>query len=262
MRVLVTGGTGALGRDVVKALRADGHQARVLSRKPGSGDDWAQGDLATGAGLNEAVTGMNAIVHAGSATVQPWRSHQTDVVGTRLLLEAARRADVQHVVYVSIVNMEGVNYPYYKRKLEAETVVRENIVPWSILRATQFHTLMEIFLGLMTWTPGLAPIPYRWQFQPVDTRDVAERLVDVTTGEPAGMLPDFGGPEVRDFRSIAQSWLRARNSRKRLVNFSLPVQASRMFAAGHLLCPEHKDGKITFEQYLQRKYGVAVAQPA
>ncbi|HUY72935.1 MAG TPA: hypothetical protein VMW11_00320 [Candidatus Dormibacteraeota bacterium] len=118
-------------------------------------------------------------------------------------LALAREARVGHVVYVSIVGIDGVEYPYYKTKLAVEAVVREDIAPWSILRATQFHTLMEVFLGRFCKLPGLVTIPARWQFQPVDARDVARRLVDVVTHEPAGLLPDFGGPEVRDFKSIA-----------------------------------------------------------
>jgi uncharacterized protein YbjT (DUF2867 family) len=255
MNVLVTGGTGALGREVVIDLRGSGHRARVLSRQAGTGADWVQGDLATGAGLERAVADMDAIVHAASAAAQPWRLRATDVRGTRRLLEAAKRAHVKHVVYISIVGMEDVAYPYYKQKLAAEKIVREDIVPWSILRATQFHTLMETFLGGFSRTPRLAAIPFEWKFQPVDPREVAARLTEVATGEPEGMLPDFGGPEVRTFKSLAESWLKARRLNKRLVNLNVPLKFSRQFAEGKVLTPDHKDGKITFEQYLVRKYG-------
>jgi len=253
--VLVTGGTGALGRPVVKALRATGHRAVVFSRQPGSGDDWRQGDLATGAGLAEAVDGIDAIVHAGSATTQPRRYHETDVQGTRSLVEQARVAGVRHLAYVSIVGMEGVRYPYYRHKLAAEAVVREGRVPWSILRATQFHTLLEVVLTAFSALPGLVLVPFEWRFQPVDPRDVARRLAEVVTGEPAGMLPDYGGPEVRDFKSLAESWLRARRSRRRLLDLRLPLQFSRKLAEGALLCTSHRDGTVTWEQYLDRRYG-------
>ena len=253
--MLVTGGTGTLGRQVVKLLRAGGHRAVVLSRKPGSGRDWRQGDLATGVGLPEAVLGMQAIVHAGSATMEPRRHQQTDVAGSRRLGEAAASAGVAHLVYISIVGIEGIRYPYYRAKLAAEAVVREGRLPWSILRATQFHSLIEVFLGRFARLPGLAPVPFDWKFQPVDARDVAQRVVEVVTAPPAGRVPDFGGPEVRDLRSLAETWLRARGSRRRLVNLPLPLQFSRKFAEGALLTPEHKDGKITWEQYLERRYG-------
>jgi uncharacterized protein YbjT (DUF2867 family) len=254
MNILVTGGTGALGREVVKRLRESGNHARVLSRKPGAGEDWAQGDVATGAGLNEALIGIHAVVHAATAAVQPWKLRATDVVGTRRVLAMARAAGVRHVVYVSIVGMEGVTYPYYKYKLEAEAIMRENIVPWTIIRATQFHSLIETFLSAFSALPGVATVPKSWQFQPVDPGDVAIRLVGVVTGEPAGLLPDFGGPEVRELGSLAVPWLAARQSGKRLVNLPLPFKFSRQFTEGRLLTPDHKDGDTTFEQYLGKRY--------
>ena len=255
MNVLVTGGTGALGRDLVVALRGAGHRARVMSRRPGPGADWVQANLATGKGLDAALADMEVVIHAATAAAQPLRLRATDVTGTRRLLQAAQRAHVKHFIYPSIVGMDGVAYPYYGAKLAAERIVSEALVPWSILRATQFHTLMEIFLGAFSKLPRLTAIPFHWQFQPVDTRDVALRLVEVATASPAGRLPDFGGPEVRTFKSLAESWLQARRLHKNLINLPVPLKVSRQFAAGRLLCPDHMDGKTTFEQYLVRKYG-------
>jgi uncharacterized protein YbjT (DUF2867 family) len=254
MHVLVTGGTGALGREVVRRLIDEGHRARVLSRKKAEGDDWVQGDLVTGAGLELAVKDVDAIIHAASDAISPRKYQATDVLGTRRLLAMAREARVRHAVYISIVGMEGVEYPYYKSKLAAEAVMRENIVPWSILRATQFHTLIDLFLDGMSRLPRIALVPFSWRFQPVDTTEVAARLVDVVTSKPAGMLPDFGGPEPRDFKSLAGSWLAARKPDMRLVNLPMPFKFSRQFSAGAVLTPEHRDGTITFEQYLARRY--------
>lgn len=254
MNVLVTGGTGTLGRHVVRLLRNSGHRARILSRSPRGHVDAVQGDLTTGAGLIKALAGMDAIIHAASATTQLTKGHSIDVVGTRRLLAMAREEQVRHVVFVSIVGIEGVAYPYYKTKLAAEAVVEENIVPWTILRATQFHTLMETFLGIFSKPPMVAAVPFAWQYQPVDPSEVAARLVELVKQEPAGRLPDFGGPEVRDFKGIAESWLKARKLTRRLINLPLPFKFSRQFAEGRLLCPDHKDGKITFEQYLADKY--------
>jgi uncharacterized protein YbjT (DUF2867 family) len=253
VNVLVTGGTGALGRDLVPLLRNAGHHVRVLSRHPHRDPDAVVGDLVTGAGLQEAVTGREVIVHAASATTQLTKGQAIDVAGTRRLLTVARDAHVRHVVLVSIVGIENVSYPYYRVKLAAEAVVRENIVPWTIFRATQFHTLVEFFLGSFSRLPGLISVPFKWQFQPVDTKDVARKLVEVASREPAGRLGDFGGPEVRDFKSLARSWLAARKQKRRLVNLWLPFKGSRQVAAGGLLCPNHRDGSITFEQYLSAR---------
>src|SRR5207237_2369850 len=115
--------------------------------------------------------------------------------------------------------------------------------------------LMELSLRAVARLPRNAAIPVECQFQPVDTPDVAARLVQITTGEPAGVLPDFGGPEIRTFKSLAESWLKARRLDKRLINLSLPLRFSRQFAEGKLLCPDHKEGTITFERYLVKRYG-------
>ena len=256
MNVLVTGGTGTLGRDVVMLLRQSGHRARILSRNPRGHVDAVQGDLKTGAGLSKALAGMDAIVHAASATREPMALRATDVRGTRRLLELARDANIGHFVYISIVGIEGVAYPYYRIKIAAETLVREGMVPWSILRATQFHSFMESTLRAFARLPGMLAIPFVWQFQPVDSREVARRVVDVVLDKPAGMLPDFGGPQVRDFKSIAESWLAARKERRRLMNLWLPFKASRQVAEGRLTCPEHKDGLVTIDQYLAEKYAL------
>src|SRR5216683_7758294 len=181
MHVLVTGGTGALGRQVTRRLLESGHRARILSRRPADGVDWVQGDLVTGAGLELAVKDIDAIVHAASDAISPRKYQATDVLGTRRLLAMAREAGIRHAVYISIVGMEGVEYPYYKSKLAAEAVMRENIVPWSILCATQFHTLIDLALDGMSRLPRIALVPFTWQFQPVDTTEVAVSLVDIAT---------------------------------------------------------------------------------
>ena len=256
MNILVTGGTGTLGRQVVKLLRQSGHRARILSRHSRGHVDAVQGDIRTGEGVARALAGMEVVVNAAPATREPWRGRSTDVGGTRRLLELARSADISHIVFVSIVGIDGVGYPYYRTKVAAERVIKEGGVPWSILRATQFHEFMEILLRGFSRVPGITAIPLRWQFQPVDSSEVARRVVDVARGEPAGMLADFGGPEVRTFESIAQSWLAARNEKRRLVNMPVPFQFGRQVAEGKLTCPDHKVGLITFDQYLAERYSL------
>lgn len=257
MNVLVTGGTGTLGRHVVVELRKSGQRARILSRDPHGHVDAVQGDLASGEGLDKAVAGMDAIIHAATSSRDMTKGRAVDVDGTRRLIRAAQRAGVQHFVYVSIVGIDGVAYPYYRTKLAAEAVVRESAVPWTILRATQFHALLDAFLHMFSRVPGLTAIPFGWQFQPVDASEVAHRLTEVVRQQPAGLLPDFGGPEVLDAGGIARSWLAATRSHRRLVNLPLPLKFSRQLADGRLLAPEHRDGTITFGQYLARRYPAA-----
>lgn len=254
MNILVTGGTGALGRPLVEVLREQGHRVVVLSRRSGEGGDWRTGDLATGAGLDKAVAGVEAIIHAGSATTNLTQAQAVDVEGTGRLLRAAKAAGVSHLVFVSIVGMEGIPYPYYSSKLKAEEAVKEGPIPWTILRATQFHNLMQVFLTPLAKLPGLFTLPRGWKFQPVDTRDVAGRLAGIVTQEPAGVLPDFGGPEILAFDDIALAWAAARGQRRRIVHVPIPMAFSRHFAEGRLLTPDHRDGIITFREYLASRY--------
>jgi uncharacterized protein YbjT (DUF2867 family) len=200
---------------------------------------------------------MEAIVHAASDTRHPWRGRATDVVGTRRLLAQAREAGVKHFVYVSIVGIEKVAYPYYRTKLITEQVVRENIVPWSILRATQFHSFIEYLLAGFSRAPGLITIPTRWRFQPVNAHEVAHRLVSAVLGAPAGTLPDFGGPQVHDFKSLAEAWLVARKSNRRIVNLPVPLRMGKQVEAGGLTCPDRTDGKLTFAEHLAEKYALS-----
>jgi len=257
VNILVTGGTGTLGRHVVTRLRQSGHRARILSRQPRGHIDAVHGDIRTGEGVARALAGMEVVVHAASATRDPLRLRATDVGGTRRMLELARAAHIRRVVFTSIVGIDGVSYPYYQTKVDAEQVVREGGVPWSILRATQFHDFMELLLRGFSRMPGITAVPFRWQFQPVDADEVARRVVEVALGEPAGLLADFGGPEVRTFKSIAESWLQARKARRRLVDLPLAFNFSRQFAEGRLTSPDHREGVITFEQHLANRYALS-----
>ena len=134
--VLVTGGTGLLGRAVVARLTSAGHDVRVLSRTaPGS--PAVVGDLATGSGLDDAVAGVDTVVHCG---VRPARSP----TGRRDRHPVAGRCRPAgrfspHLVYVSIVGVDRIPLAYYRAKAEAEREVALSGLPWTTLRATQFH---------------------------------------------------------------------------------------------------------------------------
>jgi hypothetical protein len=92
------------------------------------------------------------------------------------------------------------------------------------------------------------------QFQPVDPSEGATRLGEVVTSEPAACLPDCGGREVRDFKTIAESWRKARKLNRKLVPLHLPTKLSRQFALGVLVTLDHRDSQITFEHYRAEKY--------
>lgn len=237
----MTGGTGTLGRPVVRYLREAGRDVRVLSRRPGA--EVATGDLRTGEGVDAAVAGVTTIVHCATTL------GRHDVATTRTLVEAARRAGVPHLVYVSIVGVDRVPMPYYRAKLEAEQVVADSGLPWTILRATQFHELIATMWQVQRFLPvTLTPAGVR--VQPIAAAEVAARLAELAGGEPAGRVPDLGGPEVRDAADLARAYLRSVGRRRPVLPLRLPGKAFHGYREGGHLTPAHADGRRTFEEWL------------
>lgn len=257
-KILVTGGTGGLGRELVPRLIRAGYPVCVMSRRerrPGEFPEaeWAQADLETGQGLAEAVAQAHIVVHAGSNAAHHTR--ETDVEGTRRLTETAKAAGVSHFLYVSIVGIERVLHPYYQHKVAAEEIVSNAGVPWSILRATQFHSLIDSLLqSTVRWPLPLALVPADLQFQPVDTGEVAHKLIEHLAGGPAGRLPDLGGPEVLTLGAMARVWLQARRMRRLIVPLPLPTAWAEGYRRGYNTCPDHKVGQMTWAEWVQRKY--------
>ena len=240
-RVLVTGGTGTVGRIVVDHLAAAGKDVRVLSRgrrRQSTDVSHVVGDVRTGDGLDAAMDGVDTIVHC--------------VYPTEHLVAAAKRVGAPHLVYVSIVGIGRVPFAFYRTMLANERAITESDLPWTVLRATQFHDLIAVILRMLAKSPVM-PLPSGLSFQPVDVREVGERLARLALGEPVGRAPDFGGPQVRPFHGLARSYLSIVGKRRAIMPIRLPGKAFRAFRAGANLAPEHAAGTVTFEQYLDEQ---------
>ncbi|BCO41513.1 nucleotide-diphosphate-sugar epimerase [Mycobacterium paraintracellulare] len=196
------------------------------------------GDVQTGAGLDAALDGVDTIVHC--------------VYPTENLVAAAKRAGSPHLLYVSIVGIDRVPFAFYRRMLANERTIAESGVPWTVLRATQFHDLIAFVLRVLAKPPVMA-LPSGLKFQPVDVRDVGERLAGLALGEPIGRAPDFGGPQARTLDDLARSYLAIAGRRRPMVPIRLPGKVFGGIRGGGLLTPEHAAGTITFEQYLEEQ---------
>jgi uncharacterized protein YbjT (DUF2867 family) len=255
--ILVTGGTGTLGRLVVPRLRAAGCDVRVLSRRhhdPVAGVGVAAGDLATGEGLDDAVAGVGTIVHlAGSA--------KGDDGMARTLVRAALGAGVRHLVHISVVGADrvpvvsGVDramFGYYAARRGAEEAVTGSGLPWTVLRATQFHDLMLRLSRASARLPVL-PVPAGFRFQPVDAAEVADRLVELALGRPAGLVPAVAGPRVYGIGELLRGYLRATSRRRPILPVRVPGRAARALRAGANLAPERAVGRLTWEDFLAER---------
>jgi uncharacterized protein YbjT (DUF2867 family) len=242
--ILVTGGTGTLGRLVAERLRARGHEVRVLSRHS---EPYAVDLRAGGAGLDAAVAGVDTIVHCASA-------QKGDEQAAQNLIRAAHGAGVPHLVYMSIVGVDEVPFPYYRSKLAVERLVEESGIGWTVLRATQFHDLLIMMFQGLSKLPVMF-LPAGVRDQPVEVAEVADRLVELAEAAPAGRVEDMGGPEVRPLESLARAYLRASGRRRAVVNVPLWGAAYRGFRSGGHLTPRRAVGKGSFEEHLESRFG-------
>jgi uncharacterized protein YbjT (DUF2867 family) len=243
--VLVTGGTGRLGKLVVAQLRDSGCDVRVLARRerPIPQDaTFFTADLRTGQGIEPAVTGAAAIIHCATST-------RGDAEATRNLVAAASRAGSAHLVYVSIVGIDHIaSWGYPKAKLRAERIVADSGLPWTILRVTQFYDYCLDNARRLSLFP-VAPVPAGFTVQPVDPRDVAARLVELALGEPVGRAPDLAGPQVSNWTDLLRGYLTASHRCRWVVPVRIP--GTRAVRNGALLPPPgHTVGARTWEQFL------------
>ena len=245
--VLVTGGTGTLGRATVPALRAAGHDVRVLSRRAESEPGRVVGDLSSGAGLDRALDGVELVVHLATA------NGREDVRQARNLLTALRPH--QQLLAISIAGIDRIPLPYYRAKLEVEELIRASASPWTILRSTQFHDLVARIFAVQRRLPVLLAPDF--DVQPIDVRDVAAHLAMLASDPPGGRAPDLGGPAVRSFRELAAVWRGAHGSSRRIVPVRLPGRIFAGYRSGAHTVPDRAVGRITFEEYLRSGSGSA-----
>lgn len=256
MKVLVTGASGTLGSAVVPSLLAEGHAVRGMSRrpKPAGEVEWVVADLGTGEGVDRAVAGVDAVVHLASATKPGQRKVRVDVAGSRGLVTAAGQAGVRHLHYVSIVGIDRVPLSYYKLKLAAEEVVSAGAVPWTILRATQFPQLLDVLLRSAS---RLGPVigDRAVVAQPVDPRDVADRIAQRLAAGPIRDIEEYGGPQVLRFDQAAKAWLAAQHRTRPLLPVRIPGRLGRTLRAGALTTTATPTGTRSWQHYLADTYG-------
>lgn len=241
---LVTGGTGTLGRALVARLGTTGGDVRILSRRPGPGH--VVGDLRTGEGIDQAVAGADVVLHAATGA-------RGDADLTRTLIDATRRTgEDPHLIYISIVGINRIPLSYYRSKLASEALIEASGLRWTILRATQFHDLIAGMSRTLSHSP-VFPVLASTRFQPIDVRDVSERLVELAGGPARQHVPDIGGPEVRSMGELATTWLAAADKRRPVLSITAPGRTAKAFRQGWNITPDHRDGRITFDEYLSER---------
>jgi len=243
MRIAVAGATGHIGALTVAALERQGHDVVRINRSLGV-------DLLTGEGLDDALGGVDAVVDATNSSATD-RDEAVAYFGTTTgnLLAAEQRAGVRHHVLLSIVGVDRIEgNAHYAGKREQERLVAGGRVPWTIVRATQFH---DFAATVTSWTERdgtatIAPL----LVQPIAPADVADILAEAAMGEPQGRHLDVAGPDPQDLVDMARRTNEVRGHQVRLVpSWSGPFGPSM---AGDILLPGDgaRIGPTTFDEWL------------
>jgi uncharacterized protein YbjT (DUF2867 family) len=255
MRIAIVGGAGTLGRHITLELAERGHDVRVLSR---SSPQYPI-DLVSGRGLAAALADCAVVVDASNASA-PKRAAQVLVAGSRQLLAAEERAGATHHVGISIVGCERVPVGYYRVKAEQEQVIERGPMPWSIVRATQFHELADMALTAAgKWR--VLPIP-AMRLQTVAAVEVARVVADVAEGKPGNGRIQIAGPQVTTAAELARTWKSITGRRALSVPVLVPGKLGRELRAGALTAPQADViGSQTFADWLSARVAAGGMRP-
>jgi len=243
-KVVVVGGTGLVGSKIVAILREAGHEAVVASSRNGI-------DAFTGAGLEVAFTGADAIIDVSNMT-----SFDGPVLrnffetSSRNVTAAGKAARVRHHVVLSIVGSERlVANPYMIGKWAQEETVKASGQDYTIVRATQFYEFIDTLAEAYT-KDGAGGVP-DVQFQPIAADDVAATLVSVALDNPRNDIVDLAGPDRASFESLMRNYLEAKGDFRKvsaeagLSYFGATIDETSLVPTGHAI-----QGQLRLADYL------------
>ncbi|MER6565308.1 NAD(P)H-binding protein [Streptomyces sp. NPDC001093] len=203
MKIVVVGGTGLIGSQVVARLREGGHEP--LPAAPSTGVN-----ALTGEGLADALKGADVVVdvsNSPSFDTEPALDFFTR--SARNLFAAEKEAGVRHHVTLSIVGVDQVpDYGYYRAKVAQEEAVRDSGVPYSIVRATQFFEFIAPVMDMCT--EGTEVHLPSVRLRPMASTDVATAVAEAAQAEPSYGVRNIAGPEIQRLDRLAEITLAAK----------------------------------------------------
>lgn len=281
--VAVVGATGFVGRHIVPRLADAGHHVRAISRRGTKRPDWpgsvepVRGDVETGAGLREALSGADVVVHLVAIPRESGgRSFENvNVRGVERVLDAMRAAGVSRIVHLSALGVTAEpRYEYLSSKWRGEQLVREAEFGWVVFRPSLLFGRGDGFFNLIKttltwWSPGVVAIPGdgRAAFQPLSVDDLAT-AVAMAIDEPSrdGSVYELGGPDRVTYREIVERVMRATGKRRLGLNLPVPIISALTAVTDRVLpiFPVSHDQirslglpNITEPDVVQREFGFA-----
>lgn len=243
--VLITGSSGYIGQKVLSLLEGSAVTAVQISRRPSPGVRGV--DLLQGGGLDSITPLPSTILHLASNPLSP----QEDMGATANLVETAKRTGVEHLIYLSIVGVHRASLPYYQAKLECEKIIERSGIPFSIIRATQFHEFSVFLLRKMMIGPVFV-FPPNGSLQPVEADAVAQHLVKIISLPPTISTENIAGPDIIKVSEMGRLLLLQNNERKLSIPLPIPITALEAVAKGFLVESKANPIGIRWRDWLER----------
>lgn len=210
MKIVVIGGSGLIGSNIVSRLRLHGHE--TVSASPSMGVN-----TITGQGLNEALAGAQVVVDvANSPSFEDQAVMEFFETSGRNLLAAEAAAGVEHHVALSIVGAERLpENGYFRAKVAQENLIKASKIPYTILRSTQFFEFIESIISSSVRDNAFWLSPAL--IQPVAANDVSALLADLAVGLPVNDTIEVVGPDRFPLDELARKFLSAHADKRPVI---------------------------------------------
>ena len=252
MKIVVIGGTGLVGSQVVSRLGEHGHEAIAASPNTGV-------NTLTGEGLPEVLAGANVVVDvSNSPSFEDQAVLEFFERSTGNLLAAEASAGVKHHVALSVVGTERMaEKGYFKAKSVQETIIRGSSIPYSIVHATQFYEFLKSIAALATDGDTVRVPPVL--FQPIASEDVAKCVGRTAVGSPLNGIVEVAGPEQFRMDELIRTALAARNDPRSVITDASALYFGDYAVDDSTLVPGDGAvlGDVRFQDWLERQLAAA-----
>jgi len=210
MSILVIGGTGTVGSNVVRGLRAKDVPVRVMTRDVEKarhlpeGADAVLGDLAEPRTLPTAFKGVERLF-----MITPLSPEETKLGLAGV--EAAKQAGLAHIVYMTVHNLEdGAHIPHFGSKIPIVQAIRDSGIPFTLVEPNNFYQ-NDVWYAEPIAQLGVYPQPLGGVgLHRVDARDIADAVINALTGDGhAGQAYPVVGPDALTGQRVAEIWSRS-----------------------------------------------------
>lgn len=246
MKIVVVGGSGLIGSNVVHRLRLDGHEAVAASPSTGV-------NTITGHGLAQALEGAQVVIDVANApSFEDQAVMDFFETSSRNLLAAEAQAGVEHHLALSVVGTDRLSQSgYFRAKVAQEALIQASITPYTILRATQFFEFIGSIVEAASESDGIRLSPAL--IQPIAADDVAAALADLAVGTPLNGIVEIAGPDCFPLDELARKFLAARgNQRQVIADVHARYFGSKLIDRSLVAGSNSRIGPTRFQNWLSR----------